>query len=30
VGRGPFVLNVNFGDVWSPDFAGNAIWRIRV
>jgi hypothetical protein len=29
VGRGPFVLNVSFGDVWSPDYAGNTIWRIH-
>ena len=29
VGKSPFVLNVSFGDVWSPDYGGNQIWRIR-
>ena len=29
VGPGPFVLNVAFGDVWSPAFGGSSVWRIR-
>lgn len=29
VGTAPFVLNVAFGDVWSPDYGGNLVWRLR-
>jgi YVTN family beta-propeller protein len=29
VGASPFVLSVAFGDVWSPDYGGNQVWRIK-
>ena len=29
VGPEPFVLTVAFGDVWSPAWGGNRIWRIH-
>ena len=26
---GPFVLNVAFGDVWSPAYGGREVWRLQ-
>jgi virginiamycin B lyase len=29
-GRGPFVLNVGYGDVWAPSYGGTSVWRLHL